>query len=493
MKEESSSKSTPSLWLSPDLNLTMNSVPGGSNEISSSSHGLDEMGVSKPQMNLVDLNHWTDFTNLGELDFSLLEEHFSMIQGPQLLLLQQLELLKSKHQFTEFSHTLFPPIGNDTINNDAHQGSDLGFDLQDIDTEHGQQSLVRTDLIFTPLVSPLVTPMDHGGQKHNYHHHHHHHHHQGSQDTTGMFSPLTSPLLEFQHMKSSPIIRIKKDPYDDPNSHFQRRKSAQMNKTPGSTPIVGPTVPGRVTKQSPVVKPKRHIGNKHFGDIKLPESSMDFKAPNSIPKRSKAIRESPEIDDQDHPLVTPATLMNFQLDHSNKEDQQVLLNTNRAHSNSSSPVILPSSTTPLMGPRRSSSISSKRKSGRNSSVSSTSTLLATNHGNGSSTSLNSRSQFEEHDPLEPRQDTSRQDTFDQQESHLDKKVNHKLAEQGRRNRMNLLIQNLDKLIPNDWKKDVLVPSKLTTIEIAIEYLKYLQNNQEHHNVSNTSDSISPLD
>ncbi|GME91099.1 unnamed protein product [[Candida] boidinii] len=56
----------------------------------------------------------------------------------------------------------------------------------------------------------------------------------------------------------------------------------------------------------------------------------------------------------------------------------------------------------------------------------------------------------------------------------DKKINHKLAEQGRRNRMNIAIQDLERLIPDELKNEVLVPSKATTVELASRYIIQLQ-------------------
>lgn len=53
-------------------------------------------------------------------------------------------------------------------------------------------------------------------------------------------------------------------------------------------------------------------------------------------------------------------------------------------------------------------------------------------------------------------------------------MTHKLAEQGRRNRMNVALQDLDRLIPEEYKRDVLVPSKATTVELGTEYIKALQ-------------------
>ena len=57
--------------------------------------------------------------------------------------------------------------------------------------------------------------------------------------------------------------------------------------------------------------------------------------------------------------------------------------------------------------------------------------------------------------------------------HSDKKMSHKLAEQGRRNRMNIAIQELDKLIPESMKVNITVPSKATTVEMGCTYITEL--------------------
>lgn len=51
-----------------------------------------------------------------------------------------------------------------------------------------------------------------------------------------------------------------------------------------------------------------------------------------------------------------------------------------------------------------------------------------------------------------------------------KKASHKLAEQGRRNRMNIAVQSLGLLIPQSYHDQVAVPSKATTVELASQYI-----------------------
>ncbi|ODV70389.1 hypothetical protein HYPBUDRAFT_151735 [Hyphopichia burtonii NRRL Y-1933] len=59
-----------------------------------------------------------------------------------------------------------------------------------------------------------------------------------------------------------------------------------------------------------------------------------------------------------------------------------------------------------------------------------------------------------------------------------KKASHKLAEQGRRNRMNVAVQDLSNLIPQNYHDEVSIPSKATTVELASKYIKDLLNELE---------------
>lgn len=54
-----------------------------------------------------------------------------------------------------------------------------------------------------------------------------------------------------------------------------------------------------------------------------------------------------------------------------------------------------------------------------------------------------------------------------------KKASHKLAEQGRRNRMNMAVHELSNLIPQDYHDEVTIPSKATTVELASKYIRAL--------------------
>ena len=50
---------------------------------------------------------------------------------------------------------------------------------------------------------------------------------------------------------------------------------------------------------------------------------------------------------------------------------------------------------------------------------------------------------------------------------------HKVAEQGRRNRLNNALKDLDSLIPKELKDSAAIPSKATTVELAAKYIRML--------------------
>lgn len=301
---------------------------------------------------------------------------------------QQIQLPSQLHE---------PLVSSDStpsgVNRQKHRHSQHSHRNNSISSNSGD-NLVRPEVVFTPLVSPAVTPLDSILKP---------------STSNNFFSPLSSPALEAK----SPKL-LKKQSYDD--KKLKRR-------TPGNTPIVGPTIPGRITKQSPIIKPKRSSVTINYEDFQLPPEST-----NLIKTRSKSKSENSVSNSTPATPATPATLMNFKFN-----DQ-----TNNSNSNSNS-----------------------------------------NNSNSNSSS------------------TQDHMNYDRRLSDDDlKKNSHKLAEQGRRNRMNQAIIELGTLIPDELNSTVAIPSKATTVELASVYIKALQNeikrlNEELENLSN--EDVSPLD
>ena len=48
-----------------------------------------------------------------------------------------------------------------------------------------------------------------------------------------------------------------------------------------------------------------------------------------------------------------------------------------------------------------------------------------------------------------------------------------MAEQGRRNRLNTALGDLNSLLPPELKESIPIPSKATTVELACEYIRRL--------------------
>lgn len=65
-----------------------------------------------------------------------------------------------------------------------------------------------------------------------------------------------------------------------------------------------------------------------------------------------------------------------------------------------------------------------------------------------------------------------------------KKAVHKVAEQGRRNRLNTALNDLNSLLPPELKESITIPSKATTVELACAYIRQLMDSKDAHN--NTS-------
>lgn len=76
--------------------------------------------------------------------------------------------------------------------------------------------------------------------------------------------------------------------------------------------------------------------------------------------------------------------------------------------------------------------------------------------------------------LKPKRKSSKSSLNDSgPEEDVFKKEVHKAAEQGRRNRLNTALSDLQSLIPPELRETVLIPSKATTVELACQYIRQL--------------------
>lgn len=240
-------------------------------------------------------------------------------------------------------------------------------------------------------------------------------------------------------------------------------------------------------------------------------------------------------------LNSTSTIFNSSSANHSKKNS-VILNPNHHKSAQSSPVILPSSSIGLGSPRlepKSTNVRSSHASSASSGF--RSTINTSKFANSSSSSLNNISNLSssnvsavgtnilgtpqinalpaifpshsENDGAETRSGSNTENNSNGEyqhhhhhhHHHSDKKMSHKLAEQGRRNRMNIAIQDLEKMIPESMKRNITVPSKATTVELGCRYiqdlLQRLQNAKDESSDSSfgageqlvKTESISPLD
>ena len=247
---------------------------------------------------------------------------------------------------------------------------------------------VRPDAVFTPLVSPAVTPHDSQVNVNK------------AAPVQTSFEPLTSPALN-----ARPDIdrrRSSSSAYgtaEDQPSHKRR--------TPHGTPVMGPNGSTRKVKQSPSLKGRSHRSGASLNSFeKLPESlvapprSSGDSTPMYPPQRKQVMDFSNGGDG-----AAPA-MMGFTMGRLSEQQPH-------GHSRSSSSS---ANTSPVIGTQ------------------------------------GSKGRFEKPDY---------------------KRTSHKIAEQGRRNRMNTAVQELASLIPPSFNSEESVPSKANTVEMASKYIRAL--------------------
>lgn len=304
---------------------------------------------------------------------------------------------------------------------------------------YGPPKHVRPDAVFTPLVSPAVTPLDQPINNSN-----------GSQQMAPLreFEPLTSPALKATELHGIlPPALMKPGLLSIPSSERIRplstlgaddysTGSSAKRKTPHLTPNLLAHTTSKHSK-SPLI-------NKGFEN--LPEASYDSMVKSSestpmLPPQSKRVpidTGSSSTPGSAGPTslpgsVGPGTMMGFTM---NRLAEQQSGNINDTPTGKGQK--------PLRRLSRSSSQRSVDYSGKpyGSSLSETSPMLDAQQDSGN----------------------GKMPT---------KKTSHKLAEQGRRNRMNNAISELLLLIPSNLHERAQIPSKATTVELAAEYISVL--------------------
>ncbi|EAZ63720.2 myc-family transcription factor [Scheffersomyces stipitis CBS 6054] len=405
-------------------------------------YGIENMNFIIPE----DLNFDTDPSH----ESSAFPPSHLPIQTPSMLAANK-NLATSQKSSAEpdrksFVSPILPGQNEKSYNNQHFYHKHNSKNLSDFQVQHQSQQApqqhVRPDAVFTPLVSPAVTPLDSQVNLNKAPN-------ASSGSTTGggsssstfsqqppvqvSFEPLTSPALNAQpslndRRRSSSSV-YGPGPVDDHHAHTIYNGSKR--RTPHGTPIMHPN------KNSPSIKARNGSGNFRTSPAatsvsafdELPESSMETSTNDNsnsatpmLPPQGKKIDTSnggQDVDDIEVDMTSNAGGLSRKSSRSSR----------KSFSSNTSNKILPKSssssteTSPkLLNEKSSNGIPVIKKSG---------------------------------------------------EKPATKKASHKLAEQGRRNRMNMAVSELGSLIPQVYHDEVAIPSKATTVELASKYIRAL--------------------
>lgn len=338
---------------------------------------------------------------------------------------------------------------------------------------------VRPDAVFTPLVSPVVAPLDTNSKTDRENSSGHNNPHSSSFSPQPAlqisFEPLTSPALnaEPSTLKSKSGNKNHKEtddrrrstssayaPSKDENKQYKRR-------TPHGTPILQGNTGNATTingsgkpYKSPITKNGKNTQKQDFSFAnqfeKLPESTITVKsepleASLDAPPPTPPQQQQQQLDDSNPMLppngrpieITGAPLMGFTMGKLAEGGAGTIADKKLVRRTSSNNGKL----------SRKSSYSKHRNSVSSSSDDSSSTSTSTSPRILANNGTNSSGK--------------------KSEKPATKKASHKLAEQGRRNRMNNAVQELGRLIPQSYHDEVSIPSKATTVELASKYITAL--------------------
>lgn len=371
------------------------------------------------------------------------------------------------------------------------------------------QSHIRPDMIFSPMESPMVVPNQpssvscnatpflgggtvysnsnstsntpflgagSGGLKIK---------RTSSKNTGSQFSPLTSPALVASDQQQMLNFAL-------PESSLSKKTTATVAKTK------------RVIKNSPNLTLKRRYSAEYLKNCNNNNNNNnnspwdDFIFNQNQQNANQQENPSPEngvVPSLSESKATPATLMNYpkvilpsnaprngshevsQSPHGTSELEETNSNndSNSSGSNSTEKVWR-ATQSPVIKPRR--SISQPRQQGRNSQVAAGNSVTK---GAAAATVADNRSQEGIH---HVKNNASRSSSVTLagnvhdngspvEEDEYSKREVHKVAEQGRRNRLNVALAELNSLLPSEMKDSVVIPSKATTVELACTYIKQL--------------------
>ncbi|AAS51797.3 ADL123Cp [Eremothecium gossypii ATCC 10895] len=329
----------------------------------------------------------------------------------------------------------------------------LDFSLLDEGNEVGDKERLRQRAaVFSPVMSPMLhiygsvsnTPLLTADKAH------------ASQNTPHLqgagagsalqgqgMSPLSSPALGAGAATAPAAFSLPEAAAGIVSRKCAAGSARPAKKTPHSTPYLGAT-PGKVVKQSPLVDAKKSNGStvssgssskykNHTWDdmFCLPTSSMGIGGHSSLGSTpDDSLRAPLDGSDDLHDARKPAPgLPRFILPSNNPQRQLPPPPSDSVIHASQSPVIKPN------------------YAGKPPGFVSARSVRTLSGG-----------------------DANTGDEF------IKKEV-HKVAEQGRRNRLNNALAELNDLLPPELKESAQVPSKATTVELACKYIRQLTGQQ----------------
>ena len=447
--------------------------------------GLDTIGFIIPE----ELNFDTDPNHIS----SAFPPQLPADQTPSLLAVDKLKQLQQQQQqqqqrqqdpLSELSSPVLPGQNDQSYNPHHYYHRQSSSNSVFVAGKNTGSSVsapsqhVRPDAVFTPLVSPVVAPLDTNGKadkengNNNGGHNNLHSSSFSPQPAVQIsFEPLTSPALNAEpstikskggkknHKETDDRRRSTSSAYapsKDENKQYKRR-------TPHGTPILqghtsnATTVNGSGKPyKSPITKNGKNSQKQDFSFTnqfeKLPESTITVKSepmetsvePPLAPQGQQQDDSNPMLPPNGKPVeITGAPLMGFTMGKLAEGGAGTVADKKLAKKAGANNGKL--SRKPSYSKNRNSVSSSSDES--SSTSASTSPKMLANNGTNSS---GKRS-----------------------EKPATKKASHKLAEQGRRNRMNNAVQELGRLIPQSYHDEVSIPSKATTVELASKYITAL--------------------
>ncbi|CDO93969.1 unnamed protein product [Kluyveromyces dobzhanskii CBS 2104] len=222
--------------------------------------------------------------------------------------------------------------------------------------------------------------------------------------------------------------------------------------------------------ESPVIKPNKYSDNYYKNPASHRQSSVEEQGSNASGDNSQkhpAQNQSSSIQKQSYTGANTSSngpsskLKNNNSSSSIAQVSSPVTNTNKNYDSNAN-----------ANTNTTSSTSSTKSTGRTRSVPRRSASLR-----GSSRSSQKAKSSSEDEGIdadaEQGNDPDAEEGDDDDDTAKKQKQVHKVAEQGRRNRLNNALKDLEALIPKELKDVAAIPSKATTVELAAQYIRQL--------------------